>query len=745
MGKSGGAEQQVIDYRLSVHYGVCLGPVDAVTRVRIGEKDIGIVPVETSTSVAVNKRNLFGGPKKGGGVEGVIDFFFGDDDQVMTPEVASKYGRTPETMSGQRGFLSLFFRGHDASGAGSTGIGGLLSGVDTGQGFYWGSNNPIVPAVEVTARRSPKTDLDDESMIGGDANPSHIIYECLRNYEWGCGYPSERCLTDSFLNAAETLRNENFGMSLIWTDSVSLEDFVNSILQQISANLTFSVATGEWELKLLRGDYQANRLPEVNPGNATMVHFERKGWGETINTMILTWLNPENEKEEAVTLHDNANISIQQGLVSDSSRVFDGIRSQDLALRAAARELRQVAAPLAAAEVEVDRGFWKLGVGSVVNFKWPEKQIEEPMVMRVIKVSRGKRGENKLKLNLLEDIFSFGVPVYESQDSEAIDEDVPPEDITTFRIGTAPYYLVAATMGENPTIEYPDEFAALYLATPIPTRDIDYQTEIPNANGELTFEEAGTVDECGFFETTAVLSIESSTALVLPGSYDRLRLSTGCFFVISDPNDPSVEEIAVVREISGASVLLARGVLDTVPQEWPVGSRVWVVSGQQRIVDTTERAASEVARYKFLPITALGRLEPEDATIRDGELAERASLPLRPANLRVNGLGIPEAEVNASDDDFTVSWSIRNRLTETSVVLSWDNTSVSAESGVTTTLVFYKNGSEVHRVSGLAGTSTAVNMSDVDGESGQSIRVEAFSEKSGLSSYQKSILTIRLT
>jgi hypothetical protein len=134
----------VTSYQMSVHMGICQGPVDRVRRIFVGEKlawgkalnaASGEEPISETTKLDVDKPDLFGGEKKEGGVWGGIWCLFGDAAQTLPGALAGRLGRTTATCPGFRGILSLFFaRGTD-------------------YGFVWGHNTPYLKPVWVEVER----------------------------------------------------------------------------------------------------------------------------------------------------------------------------------------------------------------------------------------------------------------------------------------------------------------------------------------------------------------------------------------------------------------------------------------------------------------------------------------------------------------------------------------------------------------------------------------------------------------
>lgn len=729
---AGTGQQSVVDYNLSIDYAVCHGPVDKVLQIYIGDKSIGIAPMIVNDGfVDVSKPELFGGPKKGGGVTGRIFWRLGGPNQVTPAYIAGKMTRTSATMTAYRGMLTLFF-----------------GGINSVLGFNWGSNNPVVPSMAVKVQRSPKTPLGGLAMFGNECNPAHMIYELLTEPTFGIGYTDDQMDYDQFMAASSVLQHELFGLSYIWMTSTPVDQFVNEILSTIGATLVFNMLDGKWGLKLLRDDYDLGDLKQINPSNATLKSFQRKGWGETINEVIVTWTNPINEAEETVTAHDNANISIQGQIISDSKN-YPGIRNSALALTVAERDLRQSSAPLASAEVVVDRSLWDTKPGDVIYFLWPDRQVTTPLIMRVLKTEYGRKGEPGLKLSLLEDIFSFGTTGSQPPDEVVVPVGQEPVDVPFWYIDSLPYYLEAITFGDTAaqSTAYPEAHTWLLAASRLTDiRDIDVLTEAPLLGGGTGYVDATTVDEAGHFQLGVVFAREPQTLYTPPDGETR-NIILGSFLLIVDPANQDNQELCLVVGVTGSQLTLRRGVLDTTPQVWGSGSTVWAVYGSTRMVDRRDRVIAENPNFKFLPITSLGRLAPASATVHTRTLSSRMYLPYRPANMTIDGVGITGAPAKpASLVSLTVAWANRNRITETAVIQAWDAGNVAPEVGQTTTMWIYNGATLINAFTGLTGTSRVVTKAELGNPTaGQTRQVYIASVRDGFTSRVNAVLNVSFT
>lgn len=196
---------KVYDYLLSVDYGVCAGPVDSFNQVWVKDKPIWCGTAKSRQDIEVDLPELFGGDESEGGVEGVVEVYVGDDEQVNSDQLARRFGMTSALMPAYRGLAHLFFRSMKTIGPNDTETeesGGVVEPPadvwgkivtvirdvfdETKQGasdlgFKWTTNNPYFPEVKVAVTRCPRT-LDDElAEIWPYGNP--IDYP--ENYEVG--------------------------------------------------------------------------------------------------------------------------------------------------------------------------------------------------------------------------------------------------------------------------------------------------------------------------------------------------------------------------------------------------------------------------------------------------------------------------------------------------------------------------------------------------------------------------------
>lgn len=731
MGKSKSAKQQVTDYRLSVHFGVCLGPIDYFRAIRVNEKDIwrGQAAANGYQSFPINNPNLFGGPKKEGGVEGTLHLLPGRGDQVFPSNLASRQGRTSATSVAYRGVATFF-----------------LTGKRIGEGFMWSTNSPIVAtAVEADVTRMPKG-LDPALAVipnpahfdKPDTNPAHIIYEAATDPVDGIMLVEDMDY-GSFNAAAQTLFNEACGMSLMWTKPMECQDFINEIQGHINSVTYLDPVTGLLTIKLIRDDYDPETLFEINEDNAELVSFQRKFLGETVNEITVSYTDPNTEDEVTLTVHDLASAQTQ-GVVPDT-RNFYGFRHADIAETAAWRELRTASAPLATVDVRINREGWSLRPGQPVRVYFPHEDPDQhiDIIARASEIDYGEPGAEEIPLTLTEDIFSLQRPPnMRGTGTQWVDESEPPSPVVAQMAFTLPAYMVLSpSYQERATdLEYPEVLAAVLGHHPSPDAlSFELVDEEVQSTGELELTSAGTktLTERGNLLQSIPPEATSDVMLsTLPlGRGPRI----GGFVLFGSVE--TTQEIALITGTDGISWTLERGVLDTVPRSWPNGTAVWYLNPNTRFVDDrTVRSAGEEVSYRLLTRTSQGQLDTLEAPPVTAILTERPHLPLRPANVAVNGVPIIGTVNVATVDDISLTWATRNRLLEDGQVVLWEAAPVAPEyKQRTIVLVTDEAGNEIRRYVHLW-TENAFVMPKAWFARWATVKVYVFAERDGLNSLQ---------
>lgn len=586
----------------------------------------------------------------------------------------------------------------------------------------------------------------DEGGLEGmpDANPAHIIYECMTDEDWGKGEDPMFLDVPSFLSVAEVLYDERFGLSLGWFKSDSIEAFIQEILDHIKAFLYQHPSTGLWKLRLLRDDYDAETLPWLTPSNCTVRNPKRQLWGETINEIVATYTDPNTEEEATVTRHNLANIAVQ-GIISSDPRNYYGVRNERLATRLADRDVIESGTPLWSAQIEVDRSFWNVEPGDCFRLNWPEEGIEL-MIVRVMSMDTGTPKNRKITLNVTEDIFGVDVLAFTStQRSEHTDPRPAPVSPETSIVMPPPLPEMLRMTGSTNDIN-DDRFPEVPVMVMVPQTenrailDIEVRSGTVRPDGVPVAEVTSVVPPVLSLLSDFYMPPEAFTTVVPLDFIRRLgrgQLDSGSLLMIGS----TVEGHEIVQlttyDPNTRYWTLKRGIHDTVPRTWPIGSRFWVFPGEEHRDGVIRQAETEDS-FWMLPRTSRGRLGQNSAVRQDVTISARPYLPFRPADCQIDGEGFRPVfyPTETLPTEITATWVTRNRWSEDADTIAWSESAVTPEADQTVTLrVVSVDGDVLGEYTGLTGGTYDIPTS-IFTEEDNIADVQFWSERDGFDSLQ---------
>lgn len=510
---------------------------------------------------------------------------------------------------------------------------------------------------------------------GPDMNPAHIIRDCLTNRDWGLGYSSVE-IGASFTTAADTLYTEGFGLSLIWQQDSSIEEFIASVLDHIDATLFIDRRTGLWELKLIRADHVAASLPLFDETNVVdWGRLGRRAPSDLVNSVTVRFTDAWTDDTGAVSVTDTARVQAM-GEVLATTLDYPGIRYQGLAIRVAERDLRALSAPLLTGEIVVNREGAGLGPGDVIRLRAPRLGLED-VVMRISEIGQGDGRDNGIRLKLAEDVFALGATaIAGGRMPSGTDIAAPPRALARRMVEEAPYWLLVRELGHSEAdrilSEDPDA-GALVVTGERPSADaLAAELWIDPGTGPA---QEGVVA----FAPTVLLAEEVSDhpedrVIPVTGWRDIGEVGIGTLASLGG-------ELVRVDGITSTAITVGRGCLDTVPRAHAADTPVIFFDEGARITEDSW-AAGETLAIRLLPETGRGTLAfalaPEDSVTLD----RRAIRPLPPGRVQVNGSYAPDVDALVAGE-IELTWSHRDRLTQTSpVIVDHTAASIGPEPGV---------------------------------------------------------------
>ena len=513
-------------------------------------------------------------------------------------------------------------------------------------------------------------DISIDGVKAGDINAAHIIRECLTNSVWGIGVAESSIDDNSFRKAADVLFNEGMGMSIKWTDSTSINEFVDNIKEHINAQLYLDRVTNKWKLYLIRDDYDVADLISLDESNIRNLDFERRTLAECVNSVTVTYWDRERAKDSTVTVQDIARIAQQGGVISQSID-YKGFTNSDLASRVSLRDLKTLSSTLASVSFDVDESFsesWHEGM----PFKLSDESYGlSEAVMRIRTIKRGDGINNTVYVEAIEDSFSSPM--------QSVVEYVPPitSGDSTAKNATAigfevPYIELVEQYGQDEVdaklSNYP-ELGYVGMAAIRPNNQhINASLYVDAGAG---YDERTTLDFCpGASLKNDIGYMDSSFELEGVAEFELLEVNHR--IQVNDEIMAFVSFDALTNVIT-----VKRGCFDTVPKEHGLGSKLFGWDNYSGI-DDLEYLSGESVSLKALTLTGSDVLELNEATAHNLTLSSRAIRPYPPADVKINGEYWPE-EITG---DLVLTWKNRNRSQQSGgEALSWYDPSVSLEDG----------------------------------------------------------------
>jgi hypothetical protein len=665
-------------YYMSAHLALCHGAIDKFTKIRFGDKVVWAGSVTSTSTIAINQREIFGGDEREGGVDGSFDLIMGSKTEAVNAYLQSVLPQS-DPMPAFRGKACIVLKDVAVS-----------------------ANNPNIRPINVEVFRLPSKGWYDSKGTPGTAggvNPAHIIRECLVDATWGMGYSVNDLDDVSFRATADSLYSEAFGLSFVWQTTNSLQDFISTVVQHIQASLYVDPFTGLFTLKLVRMDYDPATLSVLDETKIIEVdNYERSGVSELVNQVTVIWYDTATDKQRSTTVHNTAARELQGSTVSTTIE-FPGIGDAVLANKVATRELRKFSTSVSRAVIRANRYAALGNIGDVFKLRWPDLGVDD-VIMRIGKVEYGNLNSGEVRIHCVEDVFSFGATLHDPSPATLWADPInPPAACPHRRVTEVPYIKLERALNESSTAISEIDAMAGFLSYQVSTPSSDafsYKMYTRASSGTYSFRSAGIF--CPTAIVANALGLEITSILNLTSIELLNQVQVGTYAYIGN-------ECVAVTAITSNTVTVSRGILDTVPTVQAANTRIWFAENNEGI-DQTQWALGVTVNAKALPTTGKGTLSlavaPEDSLV----IARRWYRPYPPGNVKVNNVAYP----TLATGDLTFTWSHRDRTTQLSYYVKQNEGSFGPEAGVTYNVKVYQaTNTLVAQATGLTTTSYAVS------------------------------------
>jgi hypothetical protein len=699
----GGSSKKVTvgyHYYMNIHFTLCHGGAGELMEIRIGDRVAWRGDISGAGSALVNEPFLFGGSEREGGVVGVVDFMPGDDGQPVNQSLRNAVIRATDATAipSYRGVTTAYFKGFDGIGdfnppwdEAKKSNADTTSGVDlktllnktifntllnvnslwrlAKSSFLWSAMNPYFKNPKFLIRRVWKEWYPEKAQIGEDVNPAHIIYECLVNKEWGLGYPAQD-VGDSFYQVADTLYDEGLGLSLKWTTQTRVQEFIELVLEHINGTLVEDRESGEFRLSLVRGDYDVNSLFELNYDNCVLDNFQRKTMSDTINEVVVAFTRPEDGETDTVAVQDLANYA-NAGKINSQKKEYPGVRSPELAMRLALRDLNTLSKPVAKVTLVCNRSILGQYPGDVVRLNWPRLGLNG-LAVRIGSMDLGTPGNAEIKIEAVEDVFALPQGAYvtpqpigwvdPSKDAEPVQEQKPYE---------LSYYELYTATTEADRLEWPEDVGFMAVSALTPNSDSSSLIVYDN----VTEEEVGQGDFTPQITLTQDAGLLDEELHVELNEIDPMVLAQGGLAWLGS----ELVEL-VTFDASLGTITVNRGAIDTVPKPHSTGEPIWVYRSSLNVLDETVRVDGETADYRLLTKTSTGQLQVSQAPLETYTLQNRQARPYPAGNVKFFGEYFREV-FNGGLGPLAMTWAHRDRTQQLAEIPTFKDGTVGTGEG----------------------------------------------------------------
>ncbi|WP_293373637.1 phage tail protein [Nevskia sp.] len=564
-------------------------------------------------------------------------------------------------------------------------------------------------------------------------NPAHMVYQLLTTpAPRGMGYPTSIINEDQFADAAQALFDESLGLCLLWNGTAPIEDLLREVERHAGATLRQNMFNGgKFEFKLLRADYTVSALPLFDESNIVegSFEFQRTGYGETVNEIVVTYADLDANEDPSITVQNLANIAAQGAVISET-REYPGLPTAELAARIAERDLRISSTPLAKVRFQANRDGAQLLPGDVIRVSWDKLGLEQ-VVLRIVAIDYGQILNNRVSIEALEDVFGLPANSYVTpQPIGWVEQDTAPQPVAVVQTFELPLYSIALENGFAEAVSLGASTAyvgALAVAPQGTALQFDIYAGLDGEplidDGEGDFAPSGLL--------TAALA-QAATSATLDNLMRLGEVEPGDLAVIGTGVAAEWIRILTINAGTGA-ITFDRGMLDTAPAAWPDNTRVWFADGSNEYASTV-RATGDDVELQLLTITSGGTLPLASAPVLSVTPDQRLSRPYPPGGFAINGESYP---TNITDTDVTLTWAHRDRVAQGLTLVTQAAASIGPEAGTSYTVEIYNEDAEVLLETESGITADTWTSAEIVGTF--RVRVELFSVRDALESWQRQI------
>ena len=527
----------------------------------------------------------------------------------------------------------------------------------------------------------PKEYSDPDLLKGLDINPIHKIREILTD-DTAMSKPESSINDENFMKAADRIWDEGLGVSWSITEK-SCIDAINELCYHIEAGIRVNRQTGLYEMVLFRDDwFEENAIHAIAESKIKSMQYEITNADEVINQVNVNYYDRANIKNSSFSISENGLIQTLERVNAETLDFpyFMNMRNAEIVANWKLKQLSTGA--FKGAFTTGWREARKWNRYDLIRLPW-SKRWTGTILVRIMSINLGGPTNNEVSIEYIEVVPSTGMMNTSIVADEPIDKPLPPQ-ACEYEPFEMPYYLAAMRLGQRQVDEelaYESNFGLVGVVAEQPQSNSLYA--IMKTHNGVEGEEWQRAASIQYSETADLDQIISraATSFTVKNWKKIANVPVGTLIQCGKEWLTGFAEWMVFQGIDPYTgiVSVKRGALDTQPQQWDLGLKLYFC-GTDVAYDATEYVAGEKVLVSALTTTPSGVLDLKGSN--QVEMKARAIRPYPPTNVKFNGVYFPETQIVTNN--ITLTWAHRNRLQQTGgEIIGWYEGDVTAEDGVT--------------------------------------------------------------
>jgi len=565
-----------------------------------------------------------------------------------------------------------------------------------------------------------------------DINPIHKIREVLTD-DTAMSKPESSINDGNFIKAADRIWDESLGVSWAVTEK-SCIDAINELCYHIEAGIRVNRQTGLYEMILFRDNWfeedEIHSIAESKIKKDSM-QYEITNADEVINQVNVNFYDRANIKNSSFSISESGLIQTL-GRVNAETVDFPYFMNMRNAEIVANWKLKLLSTGVYKGSFTTGwREARKWNRYDLIRLPWSRRWVGTILV-RIMSINLGGPTNNEVSIEWVEVVPSTGMMNTSIVTDEPIDKPLPPQPCQ-YEPFEMPYYLAVMALGQRKADEelaYENNFGLLGTVAEKPQENSLYAVMMTNNGDEWI--RAGSIQYSQTVDLDQIISKISSSFTVK--NWKKIsNISVGTLIKCGRDWLGTPGEWMVFQGVDPSTgiVSVKRGALDTQPQEWGLGTKLYFC-GNDISYDQTEYVSGEDILVSALTTTPSGVLE-QDGSI-SVEMKARAIRPYPPANVKFNDVYFPETLIVTNN--IVLSWAHRNRAQQTGGdILGWYDGDVIVESGVTYAYELISENVVLDSQSNIAANTATILASILKPNKPHTLKL--WSVRDGYDSYQK--------